>query len=135
VGQVITHYGATSLTNPIDFHIGPYGVEVKTNHSESTPRFKLTGGGSRSRAEAIQTMIAFCSQQKLIPAMIGVRLNFYTDKADIFFRQGLADTWIGSSSLQHVATVDFTNLNPYKTPSEVPSPQDLPDESDSDIPF
>jgi hypothetical protein len=68
-----------------------------------------------------------------------VRLNFYTDKADIFFREGLTDTWIGNAQLMHVATVDFTNLNPFKNPSDVPPASELPDDDSTppvdDIPF
>jgi hypothetical protein len=131
VGKVLENYGVEVYNNPIDFHIGPYGCEVKTIHSEATPRFKLTGGGARSRQDAIQAAVSFCNHKGLIPALVGVRLNFYTDVADIFFRQGLKDTWIGDSN--HVGSTNFANLNPFKDPSTVPTPSELP--NDDDIPW
>jgi hypothetical protein len=133
VGEITENHAAYNF--PVDFNIGPYAVEVKTNHSESQPRFKLGGGAERA------AKIQWAQQRGLIPALIGVRLNFYTDKADIFFRPQLSDTWIGSPDLRHVASVDFSNLNPFKNPHQVPPPNDLPVDdstsppSDSDIPF
>lgn len=122
--------------SPLDFIIGPYGVEVKTNHSEATPRFKLGGAFER------QQKIKMVQDLELKPGFLGVRLNFYTDKADIFFRPQFTDTWIGNPEMPHVAKVDFTEFNPYKTPSEVPPGNRLPDDDstpaigdDSDIPF
>jgi hypothetical protein len=41
VGEVKEIYMIKS--NPIDGIIGPYGVEIKTNHSEAQPRFKIGG--------------------------------------------------------------------------------------------
>lgn len=126
VGQVLQTFPA--IQNPIDAIIGPYGVEIKTNHSESTPRFRMAGGTKPSK-------IQYCQANNLTPAMIGVRLNFYTDKADIFFRIGFKDTWIGSQNLKLISTQDFSDLNPFPQPGSVPSPQDLPEDDDSDIPF
>lgn len=120
---------------PIDLIAGEYGVEVKTNHSEAQPRFKLGGGDWRtgqSRTGDAAGKLKFCEQEGLRPALVGVRLNFYTDKADVFVRpDSFTDTWIGSPVLKHVAQLDFTNLNPFKNPEDVP--QNLPD--DDDIPF
>lgn len=139
MGKIIQYYGETLYFNPIDFQIGPYGVEVKTIHSEAaTQRFKITGGGTRSRQDAINGMVDFCIAHDLKPGLVGVRLNFYTDVADIFARQGIADTWIGSRNMPHVASVNFKSLNPYKDPSEVPPPGEMPDDdqsTDADIPF
>jgi hypothetical protein len=39
---------STAYQFPVDFIIGPYAVEVKTNHSESQPRFKLGGSDETS---------------------------------------------------------------------------------------
>jgi hypothetical protein len=120
---------------PIDMIAGPFGVEIKTNHSESQPRFKL-GGGMRSgdRSGTLAGKLQYCEKNNLRPALVGVRLNFYTDRADVFVRpDSFTDTWIGSPTLQHVASVDFADLNPYKHPENVPPPTELPD--DSDIPF
>jgi ribosomal protein S27E len=110
---------------------GNYGAEIKTNHSQAQERFKI--GGKAERAEKI----TYCYQHGLKPALIGVRLNFYTDKAYIFFREGLTDTWIGNSQMIHAATVDFSDLNPFKSPD--PQAQamaienaNLPDQSTSD---
>lgn len=126
---------ATSETynNPIDCVVtgqeGSFGCEVKTLHSQSQERFKM--GGKEERA----SKIAYCYTHGLKPALIGVRLNFYTDKAYVFFREAMTDSWIGNPSLKHVATVDFSDLNPFKSPN--PQAQalaveqaHLPDEGD-----
>ena len=138
MGKVIKYYGNDVYNNPLDFQIGPYGVEVKTIHSEATPRFKLTGGGpNRNRSEAIAAMNQFCQEYNLKPGMVGVRLNFYTDEADIFAREGFADTFVGSANMPHVGTVNFKSLNPYRDPSQVPPPSEMPNDEDpdQDIPF
>lgn len=129
VGEIT--WSANDYQSPLDFIIGPYGVEVKTNHSEATPRFKLGGAFER------QQKIEMVQQLGLQAGFIGVRLNFYTNKADLFFRPQFTDTWIGNPQMEHVAKVDFKRLNPYKDPSDVPPPSQLPDDSnpDSDIPF
>lgn len=41
VGTITTIFELKN--NPIDAIIGSYGVEIKTNHSEAQPRFKLGG--------------------------------------------------------------------------------------------
>lgn len=121
---------------PIDAIAGDYGVEIKTNHSESQPRFKLGGsmpGGGRQGTQ--KGKLQYCEMEGLRPALVGVRLNFYSDKADIFVRpDSFTDTWIGAPQLHHVATVDFTDLNPFKHPEDVP--QNLPDDDDDEeFPF
>jgi hypothetical protein len=131
---------SNEYTYPIDLIAGEYGVEVKTNHSEAQPRFKMGGGAYGKGTGRSQPMVEkanWCFTQGLTPALVGVRLNFYTDKADIFVRPGsFTDTWIGSGQLQHVATEDFSNLNPYKNPHDVPPPSEMPeDDTDADIPF
>jgi hypothetical protein len=118
VGQITWH--SPDYNSPLDFIIGEYGVEVKTNHSEATARFKLGGAAEREQK------ILMAQQMNLIPAIIGVRLNFYSDVADIFFRPQLTDTWIGNPQLQHVAKTNFAYLNPYKEPYEVPDASQLP---------
>jgi hypothetical protein len=128
----------SALNNfPIDLIAGEFGVEVKTNHSESQPRFKLGGGAygiNPTGKKPMQEKANYCFQNGLRPALCGVRLNFYTNKADIFVRpDSFTDTWIGATALQHAATVDFTALNPYKNPHDVPPPNELP--YDDDIPF
>lgn len=123
---------------PIDLIAGRYGVEVKTNHSEAQARFKMGGGAysNPDRGQPKNEKIQYCIDNGLLPALVGVRLNFYTDKADVFVRPGsMTDTWIGSAALQHVATRDFSSLNPFKNPADVPPPSELPESDDSDIPF
>lgn len=115
---------ADQYNYPIDFVIGPYAVEVKTNHSEAQPRFKL---GGRAEREA---KIQLAKEMGLREGLLGVRLNFYTDEADIFFREGFSDTWIGSPKLIHIATIDFSDLNPFPTPEQVPPPNELPADDD-----
>ncbi len=99
---------------PIDAIIvsqrGKFGVEIKTNHSQAQERFKI--GGKQERHEKI----TYCLTHGMKPALVGVRLNFYTDKAYVFWREGLTDTWIGNSKMQHVGTYDFSDLNPFKSP-------------------
>jgi hypothetical protein len=99
-----------------------YGVEIKTNHSQAQERFKV--GTKRSR----DAKIAYCNANGLKPALMGVRLNFYTDTADVFFRPGLTDTWIGNRQMAHVAKVDFSHLNPFRSPEEAEA-ADIPDQS------
>ena len=105
---------SNSYNFPIDAIIsgqrGNFGVEIKTNHSEAQERFKV--GGREERA----SKIAYCMANGLKPALIGVRLNFFTDKAYVFFREGLTDTWISNKQMIHVGTFDFSHLNPYKSP-------------------
>lgn len=127
LGKVIQLY-ADHVTYPIDAIIGPYGVEIKTNHSEAQPRFKVTGSGTR------QNKIEYCQEHNLQPALVGVRLNFYTSKADVFVRPGLIDTWIGNPQMQLVDSVDFSAHNPFPDPQDVPPPSDMP-QDDEDIPF
>lgn len=130
-------------TNPIDAIIGPYGVEIKTNHSEAQARFKIGGeyvwvAELGKAVKPRESKEYYCQQYGLKPALIGVRLNFYTDRADIFFREGMTDTWIGNKLLTHVATVDFADLNPFKHPEDVPPASELPDDDSTppdDIPF
>jgi len=99
-----------------------YGCEIKTNHSQAQERFKV--GKREERAEKI----AYCAANGLVPALVGVRLNFYTDRADVFFRPGLTDTWIGNSQMRHVATSDFSDLNPFQAPQQVERAH-IPDQS------
>lgn len=118
---------------PIDMIAGEFGVEVKTNHSESQPRFKLGGGNNPGGAKVtLKGKLQYCQMEGLRPALVGVRLNFYTDKADVFVRpDSFTDTWIANPAMKHVMTLDFTDLNPYKHPEDVP--HDLPE--DDNIPF
>lgn len=107
-----------------------YGCEIKTNHAQAQPRFKL--GDQKER----HAKIAYCAENGLQPALIGVRLNFFNDKANIFFRPGMSDTWIGNSNMKHVGTVDFEDLNPFKGPPGVKQQEiehaGLPDQSNPD---
>jgi len=114
---------------PIDAIIGDHGGEIKTNHSSAQPRFKISGKVeiNGQTMPGRQGKYLYCEQNHLLPALVGVRLNFYTDKADVFVQpNGFKDTWIGSGSLVHAGTVDFTDLNPYKRPEDVPPANDLP---------
>lgn len=99
-------------TYPIDCIVttqqGKFGCEIKSNHSTAQERFKITGN-PKGKAR-------WCLENGLKPALIGVRLNFYTDKAYIFFREGFTDTWISNAAMLHIATVDFADLNPFKSP-------------------
>jgi hypothetical protein len=85
-------------------------------------------GDARER----QMKVKHVNENNLRPGLIGVRLNFYTDKADVYFREGFTDTWIGNPKLRHIATVDFSKWNPFKNPEDVPPASELPDD-DSDI--
>lgn len=127
---------------PIDVIVesqkGKFGCEIKTNHSQAQERFKI--GGKAERAEKIK----YCLANGLKPALIGVRLNFFTDRADIFFREGLTDTWVGNQRMIHAGTLDFSDLNPFKSPdpqaqaiainnSHLPDQSEEGDGADADI--
>lgn len=120
---------------PIDAIIagqkGKFGVEIKANHSQARQRFKV--GGKKERQEKIE----YCLTNGLKPALVGVRLNFYTNQAYVFFREGLTDTWVGNQQMHHVGTYDFEDINPFKSPD--PQAQalavdnaELPDQSEED---
>src|SRR6185437_11434433 len=75
---------AHSYNFPIDMIAGDFGVEIKTNHSESQARFKLGGGNNpEGSAYTLKAKLQYVQSENLRPALVGVRLNFYTDKADI----------------------------------------------------
>ena len=80
-----------------------------THNSQAQERFKL--GDRQERLKKLQ----YCYENGLKPAIIGVRLNFFTSLAYVFFREGLTDTWIGNSKMQHVGTFNFEDLNPFKS--------------------
>jgi hypothetical protein len=117
---------STEYNFPIDMIIGEYGVEIKTNHSEAQPRFKLGGGQER------QAKIKYCEDNNLKQGFIGVRLNFYTDQADIFFRPQFTDTFIGQAAMTHIGSVNFADLNPFRDPEDVPPPSELPTSDEDD---
>jgi hypothetical protein len=149
VGQVIQSY-AGQKNWPIDCVIQgvdgvKYGVEIKTNHYRAQARFKI-GGEWTWDPDLNKTVppragkYAYCKRNGLAPALIGVRLNFLTNHADVFWRSdGFIDTWIGNAKLVHVGTFDFSSLNPFKNPSDVPPSSQLPDDDsdtgDDGIPF
>lgn len=115
IGHVVESYA--TKTNPIDaivegFNGVRYGVEIKTIDSRAQSRFKL--GGQQER----QAKIAYCYQQGLAPALVGVRLNFFDDTADVFFREGMTDTWIGTRAMKHVAQHSFADINPFRQPDD-----------------
>ena len=135
LGEII--WSSPTYNDPLDLIAGEFGVEVKTNHSEAQPRFKLGGGGrGASRSGTRLEKLQYCEENGLRPALVGVRLNFYTDIADIFVRpDSMTDTWIGNAKMPHVRSVSFEDLNPFKRPEDVPPPAEMPDDDDSDIPF
>lgn len=112
--------------DPLDFIIGDYGIDVKTNHSEAQPRFKI--GGAHERAQKLHRAM----ELGITPGLIGVRLNFYHNNADIFFRPQMSDTWIGQEGLTHIGKIPFHHLNPFKDPSKVPAVDQLPDDDTTD---
>ena len=103
-----------TYTSPIDCIVesqrGKFGCEIKTNHAQSQEQFKLGDRAERTGK------IKYCLENGLKPALIGVRLNFYTDLAYVFFREGMSDTWYSNQKMMHVATINFAHLNPFKSP-------------------
>ena len=140
VGKII--WESPDYQDPIDLVAGQYAIEAKTLHSESYPRFKIAadpGSGGR-RPDVIakkHERMAQLSQHlgiPLYPAMIGVRLNFYTNRADFFFAPEYKDRMM--TVMTHLGSWDFSSLNPFKNPEDV-AQQALPaqGETDADIPF
>ena len=130
-GQVTHHFGGAGVyNNPVDFttvdqHGNPWGVEVKTIDARSGPRFKLGGAGE------VKKKVAYCQEHGLRQGLIGVRLNFYTDEADLFWRPQFTDPYLGDKTMTHVGTLNFADLNPFRDPAtgdhHVPEqPQDIP---------
>lgn len=143
VGKII--WESPDYQDPIDLVAGQFAIEAKTLHSESYPRFKIAadpGSGTR-RPDVIakkHDRMAQLSQHlgvPLYPAMIGVRLNFYTNRADFFFAPEYKDRLM--TAMTHLGSWDFSSLNPFKNPEDV-AQQSLPAQGetadlDADIPF
>lgn len=143
IGQLV--WEAPGYHDPIDLVVGDYAIEVKSLHSESYPRYKIAAdpGSGAKRADVIRQKhdrmqeLSNHFNKPLYPGMIGVRLNFYTNRADLFFAPEYKDRMM--TAMQHVGTTDFANLNPFKRPEDVTN-QILPAQGetmgdDSDIPF
>jgi len=135
---------APDYNDPIDAVVGDFAIEIKSLHSESYPRFKIaadpTTGGNRS--DVIKQKIDRMNElgmhlgSQLAPGVLGVRLNFFTSRADFFFSSGFKDARM--TAMEHLGTSDFSKLNPFKKPEEV-SALSLPTQGetygDEDIPF
>jgi hypothetical protein len=147
VGRII--WESPDYKDPIDLVAGQYAIEAKTLHSESYPRFKIAAdpGSGASRSYVIRKKMERMQQLSqhlgipLIPAMIGVRLNFYTNRADFFFQNEYKDRLM--TAMTHLGSTDFSKLNPFKNPEDV-AQQSLPHQGDTtgaglvgdaDIPF
>lgn len=140
VGKIL--WESPDYQDPIDLVAGQYAIEAKTLHSESYPRFKIAadpGSGSRrpdviaKKHERMQQLSQHLGVP-LYPAMIGVRLNFYTNRADFFFAPEYKDRLM--TAMTHLGSMDFSKLNPFQNPEDV-AQQALPPqgETDADIPF
>lgn len=142
LGQL--RWEAPEYNDPIDLVAGDYALEVKSLHSESFPRYKIAadpGSGAR-RADVIRKKHERMQQlaqhlgTPLTPGLLGVRLNFYTNRADFFFAPEYKDRLM--TAMEHIGYTDFTSLNPFKNPEDVAS-QSLPAQGetmgDDDIPF
>lgn len=144
VGQIL--WESPDYHDPIDLVAGDYAIEAKTLHSESFPRFKIAadpGSGAR-RADVIKKkhdrmeQLAQHLGKPLYPAMIGVRLNFYSNQADFFFAPEYKDRMM--TSMTHLGSMDFSNLNPFKHPEDIaqqslPAQGETSSDPDADIPF
>lgn len=109
-----------------DQHGNDWGMEVKAAHHQAQQRFKLGDAAERNKK------IAYTGENGLRQGLLGVRMNFATNKADIFHRPQFTDTWVGAPTMHHMGTVDFSDLNPFKDPSEIGQ---LPQEQDDSLPF
>jgi len=142
IGQLI--WESPVYNDPIDLVAGDYAIEVKSLHSEVFPRFKIAAdpGSGMKRADVIRKKIQRMAElsnhlgKQLYPGMIGVRLNFYTARADFFFAPEYKDRLM--TAMQHVGFTDFSKLNPFKRPEDVQK-MSLPAQGEtsdySDIPF
>lgn len=131
----ITHHFADEYNNPVDFithdeQDNPWGIEVKTIHSQAQPRFKM------GDANEVRDKRNYCAENGLRPGLCGVRLNYYTNKADVFFRPQFTDPYYSDKNMTHVGTVDFSDLNPFRDPET--GAMDVPDRPvavNDDLPF
>jgi len=149
LGQLL--WESPTYNDPIDLVAGDYALEVKSLHSESFPRFKIAAdpgqindeGNKMTRSEVIRKKhermqeLSTHLERPLSPGVLGVRLNFYTNRADFFFAPEYKDRMM--SAMQHVGYTDFSSLNPFKRPEDVQK-STLPAQGetvgdDSDIPF
>jgi hypothetical protein len=143
VGKIL--WESPDYNDPIDLVAGDFAIEAKTLHSEAFPRYKIAadpGSGGR-RSTVIQKKMNRMQElsqhlgKPLYPAMIGVRLNFYTNRADFFFANEYRDRLM--TAMTHIGSTDFSKLNPFKNPEDISS-QQLPQQGetqdyDADIPF
>jgi len=130
----ITHnfQAAGAYNNPVDFttvdqHGNQWGVEVKAIDSRATPRFKLGG------AAEVGAKVKYCFDHQLRQGLVGVRLNFFTDEADLFWRPQFTDPYLGDTTMQHIGTLNFADLNPFRDPAT--GDHNVPQETPQDIPY
>jgi hypothetical protein len=127
--------------DPIDMVVGGNALEVKTLHSESFPRFKMgPSRSSRSRANTIKAKVERTRELSaalgtpLSEGTLGVRLNFYTGRADFFYATEFRDRMM--TAMTHLGEYDFSKLNPFRdhVPGDLPQ-QGATEPDEDDIPF
>ena len=121
-GQIDRDFNSETANAPFDFgthdeHGNPWAIEVKTVNSQGQPRFKWGEG------KDVQRKRQFVAENAMRPALVGVRLNYFTNKADVFYRPQITDPYMGDQTMTHVGSLDFGDLNPFPEPGAQPVPQ------------
>jgi len=123
--------------DPIDMVMGNNALEVKTLHSESFPRFKIAPSSvnrpGKNRAGTIAAKVQRARElgealgHPLVEGLLGVRLNFYTGRADFFYAPEYRDRMM--TAMEHLADYDFSKQNPFRdhVPGELPQQGETPD--------
>lgn len=90
-----------------------FGIKIYGNHSNAQERFKIGSDAYR------QSLFHECRQLQCQPALIGVCLDFYTNKAYVYFAEELEADWVPFNRMRHVLTTDFHIYNPFFRPAPI----------------
>lgn len=143
IGQLV--WKSPTYNDPIDAVIGQFAAEIKSLHSEAFPRvkiaadpsFKNRGDTIRAKEQRVRELQAQLGTP-LEGSMLAVRINFFNNRADFFHAVGFKDRLL--TAMEHIATTDFTHLNPFSNPADVPAVAEMEEQGwtvseDDGIPF
>jgi hypothetical protein len=114
-----------------------YGAEVKTNARTNVDpyRYKLTGYGLFSLADIRRLKTAFCEQNGVTPAMLGITIDFEANTFDACLLPGEIRTFLGGANTVIAKGVSFetTGVVPLQAEQRldrrVPKPFQRPGET------